>query len=77
MGPGSTPASGFEFLIVLFLSHDDEMTVQILSSYYVMHLIMFGNILLLQTILLLRKVGPRMLSVRFVTKVSVNTARRE
>ena len=53
------------------------MTVQTLSSYYVMHLIMFGNILLLQTIPLLRKAGPRMLSVRFVTKVSVNTARPE
>ena len=37
-----------------------------------MHHIMFGNILLLQTMLMLRKAGPRMLSVRFVTNVSVD-----
>ena len=40
-----------------------------------MHHILFGNILLLQTILILRKAGPIMLSVRFVTKVSVDAAR--
>ena len=39
-----------------------------------MHHIMFGNILLIQTIPILRKVGPRMLSVSFVTKVSVDAA---
>ena len=35
---------------------------------------MFGHILLLQTILILTKAGPRMLSVYFVTKASVDEA---
>ena len=41
---------------------DDEMTMQILSSNFVIHHIMFGNISLLQTIPMLRKAGPRMLN---------------
>ena len=40
----------------------------------VMHHIMFGNILLLQIMLILRKTGPRMLSVCFVTKAPVDEA---
>ena len=36
--------------------------------------ILFGNILLLQTMLILRKAGPRMLSVCFVTKASLDEA---
>ena len=36
------------------------------------HSIMFGNILLLQTMLILRKTGPKMLSVCYVTKASVD-----
>ena len=40
----------------------------------VKHHIMFGHILLLQTILILTKAGPRMLSVYFVTKASVDEA---
>ena len=39
-----------------------------------MHHIMFDNILLLQTMLILRKAGPRVLSVFFVTKASVDEA---
>ena len=39
--------------------------------------IIFGNILLLQTIPMLRTAGPRMLSVRFVTKASVDAVRLE
>ena len=35
---------------------------------------MFGNILLLKNMLLLRKAGPRMLSVIFLTKASVDEA---
>ena len=57
--------------------NDDKMTMQILSSHSVMHHIMFGNILLLQTIPMLRKAGPRMLSVRFVTQVSVDSTRAQ
>ena len=38
---------------------------------------MLGNILLLQTIPMLRVAGPRMLSVRFVTKASVDAVRLE
>ena len=37
----------------------------------------FGNILLLQTIPMLRKAGPRMLSVRFVTQASADAAHPE
>ena len=46
-----------------------KLTMQILSSNYVMLHILIGNILLLQTIPILRKAGPRMISVRFVTKL--------
>ena len=35
---------------------------------------MFGNILLLQSMLILRKTAPKMLSVRYVTKDSVDEA---
>ena len=54
-----------------------KLIMQKLSSHLVMLHILFGNILLLQTILMLRKAGPRMLSVRFVTKASVDAASPE
>ena len=56
VGAGSTPASGFQFFIEkLFISREWTMmklTMQILSSHLVIHHIMFGNILLLQTTLM-------------------------
>ena len=54
-----------------------KLTMQILRSHQVMLHTLFGNILLLQTIPMLRKAGPRMLSVRFVTKAQVDAARLE
>ena len=52
---------------------DDANSEQPLSD----ALNMFGSILLLQTIPILRKAGHRMLSGSFVTKVSVDAARPE
>ena len=59
---GSTSASGFHIF------------VQFLSSHEVMHHIRFGNILLLQTTLMLRKAGPGMLSV-FVVNLKTSWAK--
>ena len=50
-----------------------KLTMLIPSSHKVVHHIMFSNILLL-TMLMLRKAGPKMLSACFESKASVDAA---
>ena len=67
----------FDRISYLTRMNDEEMAMQIPSSHQATHRTMFGNILPSQTIPTLRKAGPRMLSARFVTRVSVDAAHPE
>ena len=82
VGADSTPAAGFQFYRILFYltrMSDDEFdnanSEQPLSDapHYVWQYFAVTIIL----IMMLRKAGQRMLSVHFVTKVSVDVARSE
>ena len=69
MGGFRLTASGFQFFY-----QDMKLTLRIPRNHKVMAHIMFDNILLLQTMRMLRKAQPRILCVCFVTNYSTSRA---